>query len=204
MTTTDLPQSERLAMEAGPWMLDARRTPERLEAFSEWMADPVVARSLGRRPSKMPMQQVRQIMAQHDGRSSWVLFVTVPATGRVIGYVSMMMAPNGIARLDMILGDRTVHGNPFMGHVATRVIDWLITEARARKVVMHVLASNRASNVFIADLLFKEGVLREETLLPDGSAVDQIRYSVLEREWPAVKAKAYGDRDAGSRKWSVR
>ena len=197
-----LPEAEVLAMNAGPWRLDARRTPERLETFSKWMEDPVVARSLGRRAGPMPMQQVQAIMDQHDGRSGWVLFASVPNTGQTIGYVSIMIAPNGVARLDAILGDRTVHGNAFMGHVVTRVMDWLFTEPRVRKTVVHVLASNRASNAFISNLLFREGVLREETLLPDGTSVDQHRYSVLAHEWDAVRAKAYGARDAGSRQWS--
>jgi len=200
--TTTLPQSEALAMDAGPWRLDAQRTPDRLEAFSTWMADPVVARSLGRRAGPMPMQQVQAIMDQHDGRSAWVLFASVPKTGQTIGYVSIMIAPNGVARLDAILGDRTVHGNAFMGHVVTRVMDWLFTDRHVRKTVVHVLASNRASNAFISNLLFREGVLREETLLPDGTSTDQHRYSVLAHEWEGVRAKAYGARDAGSRQWS--
>jgi RimJ/RimL family protein N-acetyltransferase len=61
---------------------------------------------------------------------------------------------------------------------------------RAIRVQFRTRTANVTSQRAIERLgAMKEGVLRNSFILPDGSSGDRIIYSLIEREWPAVKAR---------------
>ena len=50
--------------------------------------------------------------------------------------------------------------------------------------------TNAASRAAILRLGAKEeGVIRHERIMPDGRKRNSVRYSIIDDEWPAVKAK---------------
>jgi RimJ/RimL family protein N-acetyltransferase len=65
-------------------------------------------------------------------------------------------------------------------------------------VQFRVSVSNQRSRAAVARLgAVEEGTLRSEWLLPDGRRRDMTYYSILDHEWPAVKARLAARMDRG-------
>ncbi|HEY2156328.1 MAG TPA: GNAT family protein, partial [Isosphaeraceae bacterium] len=59
-----------------------------------------------------------------------------------------------------------------------------------RRVEFKTHASNVQSRTALARLgAVEEGILRKHMVMPDGSERDSVYFSVLDDEWPAVKAR---------------
>jgi RimJ/RimL family protein N-acetyltransferase len=63
-------------------------------------------------------------------------------------------------------------------------------EWKLRRVEFKTHASNAQSRTALARLgAQEEGTLRKHMVMPDGSVRDSVYYSILDTEWPAVKAR---------------
>lgn len=69
-------------------------------------------------------------------------------------------------------------------------LDWIFGETPAHRVWLDTLRHNlRAAHLYRRIGFVEEGVFREAYLMPAGDRADRIVFSLLRREWQAIRAK---------------
>lgn len=120
-------------------------------------------------------------------RVNWAV---VLAGGEVAGRISY----STVQRADRWLEIGTMLTPPFQGGVSNPGAKLLLLERAftvlgAGRVQFRVDARNLRSRAAMRRLgALEEGVLRRSQVLPDGSARDSVIYSLIEEEWPLVRA----------------
>lgn len=171
-------------LQAGPWVLDTTIDADVRIAMRQWMADPVVTRSIGHDPSHLSDSDFAAIVAQHDGRTGWMFFARAVDTKTPQAYVSILVSPaDGIARLDILVGDRRAHARSLLNHATRALMPWMFEYLKVRKINVTVRADNHVTVAWLRHRMTLEGVLRKEMALPDGTGVDMMRFGLLADEW---------------------
>lgn len=176
---------KKIQISSPHWTFDQVVDDVTISAFQSWMLDPVIAASMGRRRLNFTDQEIRAVEASHDNQTSWLFFMRTKAGGSPVGYVSIkVQSHNGTAHVDMISGDRDYH--PLSTQLASLAVlgDWLFSILKIRKMVFHIRADNTMSRHILDKWATLEGRYREEFMLPNGKAIDHLRYAILASEWP--------------------
>jgi N-acetyltransferase len=131
-----------------------------------------------------------------QARGAVVVFAQVePATGRAVG---------GTSYLNISRPDRGLEiGSTWLGKAWQRtginteskylLLRHAFEDLGAARVQLKTDLRNRQSQAAIERLgAVREGVLRKHMLVRDGHLRDTVMYSILDTEWPAVKARLEG------------
>lgn len=171
-------------LQAGPWTLDQRYDQPVYEAMERWLADPVVTHAMGRTPATMTRQDFDAIVRIHDGQTGWLFFARSVEDDAPHAYVSIMVEPDsGVARLDIVVGDRRARPRRLLNHITRALMPWMFDVIGVRKVCVYVRADNRVTAAWLKPRMKLEGVHRGEMVMPDGTGVDLLYFGLLPDEW---------------------
>ncbi|MFN4070462.1 MAG: GNAT family N-acetyltransferase [Thermus caldifontis] len=121
------------------------------------------------------------------GRVNWAVFLGEGLAGRI-----SVIAPDPLNR-KLEIG--TLIFKPFWGSPANKEAKYLLLHhafevLQAERVQFKVDPLNRRSQRALESLgAVREGILRRNRLLADGTFRDDLVYSLLREEWPGVKAR---------------
>ncbi|AEV15327.1 Ribosomal-protein-alanine acetyltransferase [Thermus sp. CCB_US3_UF1] len=168
-----------------------RLEPLSLAHLSGFLAqfDPEVYRFL----SRMPLEPTEEALKAHlegllaePGRVNWAVYLGEELAGRI-----SVIAPDPEHRkLEM----GTMIFKPFWGSPANKEAKYLLLRHAfevlgAERVQFKVNLKNERSQRALESLgAVREGVLRKNRRLPDGTFRDDVVYSILREEWPGVRA----------------
>ncbi|WP_038055258.1 GNAT family N-acetyltransferase [Thermus amyloliquefaciens] len=173
--------------------------------------DPEVFRFLRRAPKEPEEAALREhleALLREPGRVNWALRPTpalrAPSSGlTLVGRISVI-APDPQNR-QLEIG--TMIFKPFWGTPANKEAKYLLLRHAfevlgAERVQFKVDRRNERSQRALESLgAVREGVLRRNRLLSDGTFRDDVVYSLLREEWPGVKdrleARLYGGPGGG-------
>lgn len=178
----------RMRMQAGPWTVDDVVDEQAVAAFCAWAADPLLSESLNRVPEQVSREAALANIRRHDRRTSWMFFVRDPSRSITAAYVSMSVnRTNGVATMELIVGDPASRTSALMDHVAVAVGRWMFERQRMRKVVFHIRADNLVTARWLRRNAVLEGRLRGDIVLPDGRIVDRLLFGMMPDEWSAMR-----------------
>ncbi len=152
--------------------------------------DPEAYRFLSRAPQEATEEAMRahlEALLAEPGRVNWAVYLGEALAGRI-----SVIAPdpkNGKLELG------TMIFKPFWGTPANKEAKYLLLRHAfevllAERVQFKVDLRNERSQRALESLgAVREGVLRRNRCLPDGSFRDDVVYSLLKEEWPGVKAR---------------
>lgn len=173
-----------MRLDAGRWFVDNRLDEDAIEAFRRWAADPMLSESLNRVAEDLSREDVMSIARRHDQRTSWLLFARRVDSSEPVGYVSLVVDPtNGVAAIELIIGEPSARGLAAMDSIAGAVGAWAFERQRMRKVTFGIRADNRVTARWLDRNAVLEGRLRGEMVLPDGRIVDRLIYGMMPDEW---------------------
>lgn len=151
--------------------------------------DPEVYRFL----SRMPLEPTEEALKAHlegllaePGRVNWAVYLGEELAGRI-----SVIAPDPENR-KLEIG--TMIFKPFWGSPANKEAKYLLLRHAfevlgAERVQFKVNLKNERSQRALDSLgAVREGVLRKNRRLPDGTFRDDVIYSILREEWPGVRA----------------
>jgi N-acetyltransferase len=182
-----------------PWVLEG--TVVRLEplvrAHEEALAEAarpqeIWEHSIGPRRREEVLQYIERAIADRDAGTGCPFAVRHLAEGRVIG--STRFHSYRREHRSVEIGYTWYHPSYWRTAVNTECKLLLLAVAFERlgciRVQFRVSVNNRRSRAAVARLgAVEEGTLRSEWLLPDGRRRDMTYYSILDHEWPGVKAR---------------
>lgn len=168
--------------------LELRHAPGLLAA-----ADPSLFRFTPQGPAEWSVAgfeaDIRRVTALPDV----VAFAMVHAqTGAVIGRTTYMdiRPPNKGLEIGRTWISRPHQGTKVNPEVKYLMLRHAFETLGAIRVQFTTGGNNLHSQAAIAKLgAVKEGTLRKQRILPDGSPRDTVYYSILDNEWPAIKAR---------------
>ncbi|GLV47817.1 alanine acetyltransferase [Thermus sp. LT1-2-5] len=152
--------------------------------------DPEVYRFLSRIPLAPTEEDLRahlEALLSEPGRVNWAVYLGEALAGRI-----------------SVIGPEPEHGKleigtmifkPFWGSPANKEAKYLLLRHAfevlgAERVQFKVNRNNERSQRALESLgAVREGVLRKNRRLPDGTFRDDVIYSILREEWPQVKAR---------------
>jgi len=152
--------------------------------------DPEVYRYLSRAPKEGTEEAVREhlrALLAEPGRVNWAVYLQ----GELAGRISVITPDPENARLEL----GTMIFRPFWGSPANKEAKYLLLRHAfevlgAERVQFKVdLRNERSQRALEALGAVREGVLRRNRRLPDGTFRDDVVYSLLKEEWPGVKAR---------------
>ncbi|APD09348.1 MULTISPECIES: GNAT family N-acetyltransferase [Thermus] len=152
--------------------------------------DPEVYRFLSRIPLAPTEEALRahlEALLSEPGRVNWAVYLGEALAGRI-----SVIAPEP-EHLKLEIG--TMIFKPFWGSPANKEAKYLLLRHAfevlgAERVQFKVNLQNERSQRALESLgAVREGVLRRNRRLPDGSFRDDVVYSLLREEWPQVKAR---------------
>ena len=152
--------------------------------------DPEVYRFLSRAPVAPTEEALRahlEGLLGEPGRVNWAILFGKEVAGRI----SVIAPEPEHAKLEL----GTMLFKPFWGSPANKEAKYLLLRhafevLRAERVQFKVdLRNERSQRALEALGAVREGVLRKNRRLPDGTFRDDVVYSVLKEEWPGVKAR---------------
>ncbi|GAA5334889.1 MULTISPECIES: GNAT family N-acetyltransferase [Thermus] len=152
--------------------------------------DPEVYRFLSRIPLGPTEEALRahlEALLSEPGRVNWAVYLGEALAGRI-----SVIAPEPENR-KLELG--TMIFKPFWGSPANKEAKYLLLRhafevLQAERVQFKVNLQNERSQRALESLgAVREGVLRRNRRLPDGTFRDDVIYSILREEWPKVKAR---------------
>jgi RimJ/RimL family protein N-acetyltransferase len=188
MTAVTTGAGARIRMHAGPWTVDDAVDEQAVAAFRKWAADPLLSESLNRVPEEISREDALANIRRHDRRTAWIFFVRDPARSATVAYVSMSVdRTNGVASMELIVGDPASRSPALMDHVAVAVGRWMFERQRMRKVVFHIRADNLVTARWLRRNAVLEGRLRGDIVLPDGRIVDRLLYGMMPDEWAVMR-----------------
>lgn len=167
--------------------LEAAHAPGLLAA-----AEPEIFRFTPQAPPQWSVDGFRQDIERLSAMADVVAFAVIErASGAVIGrttYMDIQAQHRGleIGRTWLARPQQGTAVNPEMKYLMMRRA---FEELGAIRVAFKTGLENVHSQRAIAKLgAVREGVLRHDRILPDGRFRDTVVFSVLDREWPAVRA----------------
>ncbi|WP_117237840.1 GNAT family N-acetyltransferase [Thermus sediminis] len=175
--------------------------PLALAHLPEFLArfDPEVYRYLSRGPKEATAEALAahlEALLAEPGRVNWAIRPTPallalrPFPG-LVGRISVIAPDPENARLEL----GTMIFRPFWGSPANKEAKYLLLRQAfeallAERVQFKVdLRNERSQRALEALGAVREGVLRRNRKLPDGTFRDDVVYSLLKEEWPGVKAR---------------
>ncbi|BAW01820.1 ribosomal-protein-alanine acetyltransferase [Thermus thermophilus] len=165
--------------------LSLAHLPGFLEAY-----DPEVYRFLSRAPREATPEALRahlEGLLAEPGRVNWAVYREDALAGRI----SVIAPEPEHAKLEL----GTMLFKPFWGSPVNKEAKYLLLRHAfevlgAERVQFKVdLRNERSQRALEALGAVREGVLRKNRRLPDGTFRDDVVYSVLKEEWPGVKAR---------------
>jgi RimJ/RimL family protein N-acetyltransferase len=169
--------------------LDCSHAPGLFEA-----ADPALFRFTPQAPKEWSVAGFEADIARVNGLPGVVAFAIVHVpTARVIGrttYMDIQPQNRGleIGRTWISRAHQGTTVNPEMKYLLLRHA-FEVLEPRAIRLQLTTGATNLHSQRAIAKLgAVREGVLRKNWILPDGTPRDTVYFSILGDEWPRIKA----------------
>ncbi|HEX2863152.1 MAG TPA: GNAT family protein [Deinococcales bacterium] len=122
-------------------------------------------------------------------------FVVIDPDGRVVGSTRFMAADRANRGLE--IGSTWYSPDVWRTAVNTQCKFLLLEHAFSRlgciRVELKTDARNLASRAAIARLgALEEGTLRSKVIMRDGYRRDSVYFSILDREWPGVRARLLG------------
>jgi aminoglycoside 6'-N-acetyltransferase/ribosomal-protein-alanine N-acetyltransferase len=173
--------------------LSLAHLPEFLKRY-----DPEVFRYMSRSPegTEEGMRAHLEALLAEPGRVNWAIRPTPtllalrPFPG-LVGRISVIAPDEANARLEL----GTLIFKPFWGSPANKEAKYLLLAhafevLKAQRVQFKVdLRNERSQRALEALGAVREGVLRRNQRLPDGGFRDDVVYSLLQEEWPGVKAR---------------
>jgi RimJ/RimL family protein N-acetyltransferase len=179
---------------AGPRARLVPLTPAWLRALAEAAADPAIFRwhvALMNGPDAIRAWVEKALAERAADRA--LPFVTLDAsTGRVIG--STRFFNIDAANLKAEIGYTWLVASAQRTGINREAKYLMLRHAfetwRLRRVEFKAHARNEQSRAALLRLgAVEEGTLRKHMVMPDGSARDSVYFSIVDDEWPAVKAR---------------
>jgi N-acetyltransferase len=179
---------------AGPRARLVLLTPAWLQALAEAAADPAIFRwhvALMNGPDAIRAWVEKALAERAADRA--LPFVTLDAsTGRVIG--STRFFNIDAANLKAEIGYTWLVASAQRTGINREAKYLMLRHAfetwRLRRVEFKAHARNEQSRAALLRLgAVEEGTLRKHMVMPDGSARDSVYFSIVDDEWPAVKAR---------------
>jgi len=152
-----------------------------------------VFRYLSRSPKEGTEEAIREhlkALLAEPGRVNWAIYLGEELAGRI----SVIAPEPEHAKLEL----GTMLFRPFWGSPANKEAKYLLLRHAfevllAERVQFKVdLRNERSQRALEALGAVREGVLRRNRRLGDGSFRDDVVYSLLREEWPGVKARLEG------------
>lgn len=157
--------------------LELFRRQDITAGYISWLKDPEVVRFSNQRFRTHDHASCETYLRSFDGTQNLFLSIRLVAEDRAVGTMTVYRNEHhGTADIGIMVGDRAVWGSG-IGHEAWQLlVDWLLTEGRARKVTAGMLACNRG----MVRLAEKSGMVLEGRRIAheivDGQAHDVLHF----------------------------
>lgn len=164
--------------------------PEDAVLLRRWMADPMVAQPMGRRPETHSEERLRDYVSRFDRLLDHLLVIRDAETAAPLGFATISInGPTRVATIAISIGERTRARDTqiVLSGAARAICTWVFETVGLRKLVVHVAKTNERTAGWVSERMTLEGELRDEIVLPDGTARTLLRYGMLRPEWDELK-----------------
>jgi RimJ/RimL family protein N-acetyltransferase len=177
-------------IESRRFILRSLATGEYEEVQLAWLTDPITSRFMT--PTEHTLEGVRNYVASHDNRSSFLLGIFDRNDGTFVGnHRALIDSKREWAQLGVLIGHRRYWGMGVLTEVRARVIDFLFTAVGVEGVVGRTVGRNLAVVASYLAIGFRPvGVIG--TLAVDGLERDIVEFRLTKEEWQ------HGNRTGGT------
>ena len=160
--------------------------------YVSWWNDPEIMEGIARSKAVTTvMHHRKRIATQFDNKTTFHLGVFDKDKNLLVGFIAIFCNPfHRTAWTNTIIGDRKYWGKNLVIEARGAVIDFIFNTLQMEKITGKPIARNIPSVFnYRAQGFTCEGILREEYRYEDGTRVDVCCFSMLRKEWEAIKAK---------------
>lgn len=143
-----------------------------------WLRDPQVVRFSNQRFRRHDLETARAYLAAFEGSDDLFLSIHHIDLDRAIGTMTAYVAPqHGTADIGILIGDTAVWGQRLGQDAWDTLVNWLVGEAKLRKVTAGAMAANRGmARVMEQSGMRLEATRRAQEIL-DGTPQDIVYYA---------------------------
>ncbi|MBM3567499.1 MAG: GNAT family N-acetyltransferase [Alphaproteobacteria bacterium] len=153
------------------------------ERYVGWLNDPETMRYSEQRHRRHTLDSCRDYWQRMraGGHCFWAIEAKDPALGHVGNMTAYVDAPNRVANLAILIGDRRIWGRGYGTEAWRAACGHLLGPAGMRKVVAATMAKNVGMvGIMRASGMTEEGRRRDHYLL-DGQPIDEVQAAIFGR-----------------------
>jgi RimJ/RimL family protein N-acetyltransferase/acyl carrier protein len=189
-----------LNLETARFRLRSLTRGDATDTYVAWWNDTEVQRGLGQSPRNWTKAEAVRHIAQFDNRQRFHLGIFVKEDGRLIGFYTILLNQQKVAKTNIVIGDKDYWGQGVVREIRDQLLHVLFRNFNMHKVRGEINGRNYPSIYNYKQQGFTcEGIRREEFVGPDGTYCDIYLFGLLRSEWESRQAGgADGDAAGGA------
>ena len=146
------------------------------ERYAGWLNDPDVVRYSEQRHQNHTLESCRRFVDSFsDGPDHlWAIIETDKGLGHIGNINTAVDAPNKVADIAILIGEKQAWGGGLGAEAWTAVVDYLLDAGGMRKVTAGCMAENKAMVAVMEKSGMTEEARRQGNFLLDGKPVDMV------------------------------
>jgi len=149
--------------------------------YVAWLNDPEVVRYSEQRHRMHSLESCRAYVESFAGTPHhlWAIVANEPSLGHIGNLAATVDAPNAVADLAIVVGERAVWGRGYGAEAWQAACDWLLGDGGMRKVTAGTMAENKGMLAIMRKCgMVEEGRRRDQFLL-EGHPVDAVEVALF-------------------------
>mgnify|MGYP002631792927 FL=1 len=182
--SNDWTPEKPLVLETERFVLRPLRAEDATDTYIGWWNDAEIQEGMGAGPRNWGREHAERHIANFDNRQRFHLGIFPRGKDLPIGFFAIFLEPAGVARTNILIGDKAFWGARVPLEVRSRVLDFLFLTLRLEKVYGKIHGRNYPSIFNYKALGFTvEGVQRAHVAGPGGKRLDITLFGILRDEW---------------------
>ena len=163
---------------------------EHINLYTKWMNSPKT-RKYARYEFPQNLEEVKKMFEPKQERISSEIFFEIwhKADEKPIGYTGLIRIRwfDRSALLFYLIGETEYWGKRIATEAAKLVVDYGFNELNLNKIKATIFAPNQSSVRIVEKNGFTHELTLKREIYIDGEHVDALKYSILKKEWQALK-----------------
>ena len=172
-------------LETDRFIIRSMTTDDVGERYLAWLHDSEVTRFLQVGIDPPDLAQLRDYVAGHDNRDSYLLGIFTRSGQHIGNQRARIMPHHRIANLSVMIGEKEYWGRQVVLECRARVLDFLLRDLDLHKVQGGCTSDNRAAIFNYKRQGWREDGIHREQYVSAGNRVDLIYFAMFRRDWTA-------------------
>ncbi|MBY8991428.1 MAG: GNAT family N-acetyltransferase [Candidatus Lokiarchaeota archaeon] len=165
---------------------------EHINLYTKWMNSPQI-RKYARYEFPQNVEEVKKMFEPKQERVSSEIFFEIwhRDDEKPIGYTGLIRIRwfDRSAFLFYLIGEKDYWGKGHATEAARLVVEYGFNELNLHKINAGIFAPNQSSVRVVEKNDFKHELTLKKEIYIDGEHVDALKYSILRKEWQAIKSE---------------